>query len=106
MRRSRYLPPGTLPPLIINYSASSVPILQLGLSGKGLSEQRINDLGTNFLRIQLVGGIAIDIAGLSPAKVQSTATTGKSMFGKISVGVREMTTALRMRTISASTTNV
>jgi multidrug efflux pump subunit AcrB len=34
----RYLPPGTLPPLIINYSASSVPILQLGLSGKGLSE--------------------------------------------------------------------
>jgi multidrug efflux pump subunit AcrB len=50
----RYLPPGTLPPLIINYSASSVPILQLGLSGKGLSEQRINDLGTNFLRTQLV----------------------------------------------------
>src|ERR1700733_2571979 len=34
----RQLPPGTLPPLIINYSASSVPILQLGLSGKGLSE--------------------------------------------------------------------
>jgi multidrug efflux pump subunit AcrB len=50
----RLLPPGTLPPLIINYSASSVPILQLGLSGKGLSEQRINDLGTNFLRTQLV----------------------------------------------------
>src|ERR1700687_2754162 len=50
----RYLPPGTLPPLIINYSASSVPILQLGLSGKGLSEQQINDLGTNFLRTQLV----------------------------------------------------
>src|SRR6202521_3494586 len=50
----RQLPPGTLPPLIINYSASSVPILQLGLSGKGLSEQQLNDLGQNFLRTQLV----------------------------------------------------
>jgi multidrug efflux pump subunit AcrB len=50
----RQLPPGTLPPLVINYSASSVPILQLGLSGKGLSEQQLNDLGQNFLRTQLV----------------------------------------------------
>jgi multidrug efflux pump subunit AcrB len=50
----RQLPPGTLPPLIINYSASSVPILQLGLTGKGLSEQQLNDLGLNFLRPQLV----------------------------------------------------
>jgi multidrug efflux pump subunit AcrB len=50
----RQLPPGTLPPLIINYSASSVPVLQLGLSGKGLPEQRLNDLGQNFLRTQLV----------------------------------------------------
>src|SRR5271163_351863 len=50
----RQLPPGTLPPLIINYSASSVPILQLGLSGQGLSEQELNDEGQNFLRPQLV----------------------------------------------------
>src|SRR6202163_1817652 len=50
----RQFPPGTLPPLIINYSASSVPILQLGLSGSGLSEQQLNDLGQNFLRPQLV----------------------------------------------------
>jgi multidrug efflux pump subunit AcrB len=50
----RQFPPGTLPPLIINYSASSVPILQLGLSGKGLSEQQLNDIGQNFLRPQLV----------------------------------------------------
>src|ERR1700721_370275 len=52
----RFLPPGTLPPLIINYSASSVPILQLGLSGNGLSEQQLNDFGQNFLRPQLVTG--------------------------------------------------
>jgi CzcA family heavy metal efflux pump len=50
----RQLPPGALPPLIINYSASSVPILQLGLTGQGLSEQQLNDLGQNFLRPQLV----------------------------------------------------
>jgi len=50
----RQMPQGTLPPLIINYSASSVPILQLGLSGKGMSEQQLNDIGQNFLRPQLV----------------------------------------------------
>ena len=57
----RQLPPGTTPPLIIQYSASTVPILQLGLSGKGLSEQRLFDLGANFIRVQLadVEGAAI-----------------------------------------------
>ena len=40
----RQFPPGTLPPLIINYSASSVPILQLALSGEGLAEQQLFDL--------------------------------------------------------------
>jgi multidrug efflux pump subunit AcrB len=47
------LPPGSTPPLIIQYSASSVPILQLGLSGQGLSEQQLNDFGLNFVRTQL-----------------------------------------------------
>ena len=50
----RQLPPGTLPPLIVNYNASSVPILQLSLSGRGLSEMNLNDLAQNFLRPQLV----------------------------------------------------
>jgi multidrug efflux pump subunit AcrB len=50
----RQLPPGTLPPQIINFSASSVPIVQLGLSGKGLSEQQLNDYGLNFIRSELV----------------------------------------------------
>ena len=50
----RQLPPGTLPPLIINYNASTVPILQLSLSGRGLTEQEVNDLALNFLRAQLV----------------------------------------------------
>ncbi|QHN05094.1 efflux RND transporter permease subunit [Granulicella sp. WH15] len=46
-------PVGTTPPLVIQYSASSVPVLQLGLSGKGLSEQQLNDFGMNFIRTQL-----------------------------------------------------
>src|SRR3954471_20071802 len=46
-------PPGTNPPFIITYNASSVPVLQLGLSGQGLSEQQLYDIGVNFLRVQL-----------------------------------------------------
>ncbi|HVR21751.1 MAG TPA: efflux RND transporter permease subunit [Candidatus Polarisedimenticolia bacterium] len=46
----RSLPPGTTPPLIISYSASTTPIIQLGLSSKTLPEQQLFDLGQNFLR--------------------------------------------------------
>jgi CzcA family heavy metal efflux pump len=49
----RSLPPGITPPLIITYNASSVPILQLSLSSKTLSEAQVNDLGVNFLRVGL-----------------------------------------------------
>jgi len=87
----RQLPPGTNPPFIIQYNASSVPVLMLGLSGTGLNEQQLFDLGTNTIRTQLAtiegaqtpfpyGGkqrqiqVDIDIAllqakGLSPADV-------------------------------------
>src|SRR5438067_6151153 len=89
----RQLPPGALPPLVIAYSASNVPVLQLGLSSPTLSEQEIFDLGTNFLRTGLatvqgaqlplpVGGkvrqIQVDLDlqklfawGLSPADISS-----------------------------------
>ena len=50
----KQLPQGTTPPLIITYSASTVPILQLGLYGKGLSEQQLNDYGLNFIRTRLI----------------------------------------------------
>jgi multidrug efflux pump subunit AcrB len=57
----RALPPGTTPPFIITYNASTVPILQLGLSGQGLSEQQLGDISINFLRTGLVTipGVAI-----------------------------------------------
>src|ERR1700677_1025856 len=50
----RQLPQGTTPPLIIQYNASSVPILQLALAGDGLSEQQLGDIGLNFVRTGLV----------------------------------------------------
>ena len=50
----KQLAPGTTPPLIIAYSASNVPVLQMALSGQGLSEQQLNDYALNFIRTQLV----------------------------------------------------
>jgi multidrug efflux pump subunit AcrB len=49
----RTLPPGSNPPFIIQYNASSVPVLMLGLSGAGLSEQQLFDMGQNTIRTQL-----------------------------------------------------
>jgi CzcA family heavy metal efflux pump len=55
------MPPGTQPPFIVQYNASTVPILQLALSGQGLTEQQLGDLGQNFVRVGLitVPGVAI-----------------------------------------------
>lgn len=47
------LPPGTTPPLVLSYNASTVPVIQLVLSSAKLSEQELNDLGNNFIRTQL-----------------------------------------------------
>jgi CzcA family heavy metal efflux pump len=49
----RVLPPGSFPPAIVKYDASSVPILQLALSGEGLSEEDLYDLGLSFIRPRL-----------------------------------------------------
>jgi CzcA family heavy metal efflux pump len=57
----RQLPPGISPPIIITYSASAVPILQLGLKGQGISEQELFDYATNIIRNQMttVPGAAV-----------------------------------------------
>ncbi len=66
----KQLPPGETPPLILNYSASTVPIIQLGLSGKGLTEQALSDIGLNFIRTRLVtvqgAGIPYPFGGKTP----------------------------------------
>ena len=84
----KQMPPGTTPPLIINYSASSVPVIQLALSGAGLTEQNLADLGLNFVRTRLVtvqgAGIPYPFGGKTPqvmfdldtAALQSRGLTG------------------------------
>jgi multidrug efflux pump subunit AcrB len=66
----KQMPPGATPPLIVNYSASTVPIIQLALSGKGLTEQNLADLGMNFIRPRLVtvqgAGIPWPFGGKAP----------------------------------------
>jgi len=66
----KQMPAGTTPPLILNYSASTVPIIQLALSGKGLTEQNLSDLGMNFVRVRLVtvqgAGIPYPFGGRQP----------------------------------------
>ncbi|HVO12070.1 MAG TPA: efflux RND transporter permease subunit [Vicinamibacteria bacterium] len=49
----RNLPPGTTPPLVVIYSASTVPVIQLGLSSDTMGEQELFDYGANFIRLQL-----------------------------------------------------
>jgi len=57
------LPPGIFPPLVVQYDASSVPILQLGLSSDTLTEQELYDYGQNFIRTRLstVPGVAVPL---------------------------------------------
>src|ERR1700677_1563701 len=84
----KQMPPGATPPLVVNYSASTVPIIQLGLSGKGLTEQNLADLGLNFVRPRLItvqgAGIPYPFGGKTPqvmfdldtAALQSRGLTG------------------------------
>jgi CzcA family heavy metal efflux pump len=93
----RSLPPGTQPPLVIQYNASSVPILQLALSGEGLSEQQLGDLGLNFLRTGLVTvpGIAIPYPyggkqrqveiDLNPSELQSKGLSAVDVVNAVNV---------------------
>jgi multidrug efflux pump subunit AcrB len=66
----KQLPAGETPPLIVNYSASTVPIIQLALSGEGLTEQNLADIGLNFVRTRLVtvqgAGIPFPFGGKTP----------------------------------------
>ena len=57
----KYLPPGITPPFVLSFNASSVPVIQLALSSKSLSQAQIFDLGQNFIRPQLssIAGTAI-----------------------------------------------
>ena len=87
----RQLPPGATPPLILNYSASTVPIIQVALSGEGLTEQNLADIGINQLRTPLVtvpgAAIPFPFGGkqrqvqidLNPAALQARGLSGQDV---------------------------
>jgi multidrug efflux pump subunit AcrB len=87
----RTLPAGITPPLVLNYNASTVPIIQLALAGNGMSEQTLSDLGTNFIRTQLitVPGAAVPLPyggktrqvqiDLDPAALQARGLSGEDV---------------------------
>src|SRR5918996_1266566 len=93
----RQLPAGAQPPLIINFSASTVPIIQLALSGEGLSEQQLNDIALNFLRTQLVtvpgasipfpygGKQAQVMVNLNPALLQSKGLSATDVVAAVNL---------------------
>jgi multidrug efflux pump subunit AcrB len=109
----RQLPQGVTPPLVISYSASAVPVIQLALSGQNLSEQQLNDFGLNFIRTRLItvegaavpypyGGkqrqVQIDLnttllqaKGLSPTDVVNAVSAQNLILpsGTAKVGTRE-----------------
>ena len=93
----KQLPAGSTPPLILAYSASSVPVLQLALSGQNLSEQQLNDYGLNFIRTQLItvpgasvpypyGGKQRQVqVDLNPTALQSKGLSALDVVNAISV---------------------
>jgi multidrug efflux pump subunit AcrB len=114
----KQMPLGATPPLVISYSASSIPVIQLGLSSKTLSEQQLNDLAFNTLRPQLItipgaqvpypyGGksrlISVDIdtrallaKGLTPLDVVNAVNAQNLILptGTAKIGPREYTVDL------------
>jgi multidrug efflux pump subunit AcrB len=93
----KQLPAGTTPPLILAYSASSVPVLQLALSGQNMSEQDLNDYGLNFIRTQIItvpgasvpypyGGKQRQVqVDLNPTALQSKGLSALDVVNAISV---------------------
>jgi CzcA family heavy metal efflux pump len=87
----KQMPAGTTPPLILNYNASTVPILQLALSGEGMTEQNLGDLGLNVVRGKLItvpgaavpypfGGKSRQVQiDLDPAAMQARGLSGQDV---------------------------
>src|SRR6266487_1348569 len=80
----RTLPPGMFPPLVVQYDASSVPILQLGLSSNTLTEQELYDYGQNFIRTRLatIPGISVPLPYGGKVRTVMVDLNPDALFGK------------------------
>ncbi len=96
----RTMPPGTTPPLIVQYSASNVPILQIGISSKTLTEQQLYDYGLNFIRTQLatVQGAQVPLPYGGKARQIMVDIDPKLLFSK-GLTPADVTTALSAQNV-------
>jgi multidrug efflux pump subunit AcrB len=103
----RTLPPGIFPPLVVQYDASSVPILQLGLSSDTLSEQELYDYGQNFIRTRLatVPGISVPLPYGGKVRGVMVDLNPSALFGK-GLSATDVSNALNLQNLILPTGTV
>jgi len=103
----RTLPPGIYPPLVVQYDASSVPILQLGLSSNTLTEQELYDYGQNFIRTRLstVPGIAVPLPYGGKVRSIMVDLNPGALFGK-GLSASDVSNALSLQNLILPTGTV
>src|SRR5204863_5950974 len=97
------LPAGITPPLIIRYNAADVPVVQLSLGSKTLSQQEISDLGNNFIRTQLVAvqGAAVPVPYGGKSRVVNIDLDPDALYAR-GISPQEVTSALVAQNITIS----
>ncbi|HLN00389.1 MAG TPA: efflux RND transporter permease subunit [Bryobacteraceae bacterium] len=103
----RTLPPGIFPPLVVQYDASSVPILQLGLSSNTLTEQELYDYGQNFIRTRLstVPGISVPLPYGGKVRGVMVDLNPGALFGK-GLSATDVSNALNLQNLILPTGTV
>src|SRR5258708_2312438 len=103
----RTLPPGIYPPLVVQYDASSVPILQLGLSSNTLTEQQLYDYAQNFIRTRLstVPGISVPLPYGGKVRSVMVDLNPGALFGK-GLSATDISNALSLQNLILPTGTV
>jgi multidrug efflux pump subunit AcrB len=103
----RTLPPGIFPPLVVQYDASSVPILQLGLSSNTLTEQQLYDYGQNFVRTRLstVPGISVPLPYGGKVRTVMVDLNTSALYGK-GLSATDISNALNLQNLILPTGTV
>jgi multidrug efflux pump subunit AcrB len=103
----RTLPPGIFPPLVVQYDASSVPILQLGLSSNTLTEQDLYDYGQNFIRTRLatVPGISVPLPYGGKVRTIMVDLNPPALYGK-GLSASDISNALNLQNLILPTGTV
>ena len=103
----RTMPPGIFPPLIVQTDASSVPILQLGLSSGTLTEQQLYDYGQNFIRTRLatIPGISVPLPYGGKVRQVMVDLDPDALYGK-GLSATDISNALNLQNLILPTGSV